>query len=269
MEQKIRQHIGVKLLAHLDAQLLRPLSIRLDSNIKRRISSNLDRGLWSENRENPWWDFSHDQYFAGQHYCAWEALFTFCEELGIPFKEQDKSLLHIWVNQAKNLHWWFPYDNICFCSERHTVCQIDGEGRLHSANGPAVEYSDGFKMWNWHGTTVPQNLIERPETLTPTEILGERNAEIMRLMIERYGMERLIQKTGAELVHSHEMGDLYAIFLPTSVHGDDYMKIVKVTCPSTGHIYWLRIPPDIDTVPEAVSWTFDIPVKKYKLIKET
>jgi hypothetical protein len=270
LEQRLRKHIGIKLLNHLDSQLLKPLSLDLDTKLKRRLASQLDRQLWQQSSEGPWWDFSHDQYFAGQHYCAWEALFTYCSELGVPYKETDRLVLNAWVEQAKNLHWWFPYENICLASERHICVHKDGAGELHKEDGPAFAYSDGWKGWFWHGTSVSQKLIEAPETLTPQEIMGERNSEIQRVMLDRFGMENFLSASGAVLVHSHERGDLFSI---ETDDDEDYIKIVKVTCPSTGNRYFLRVPPHMERADDAVAWTFgfEIPadIKRYKPIVET
>ena len=55
----------------------------------------------------------------------------------------------------------------------------------------------------------PQSVIEDPETITIEAIDGERNTEVRRVLIERYGEERFIRGAGAELVAEDETGRLW------------------------------------------------------------
>ena len=54
----------------------------------------------------------------------------------------------------------------------------------------------------WRGIVVPPEVIFRPETLTPEQILGQRNAELRRVMLERVGLDRVLQRAKAEVVDS-------------------------------------------------------------------
>ena len=63
-----------------------------------------------------------------------------------------------------------------------------GSHRLHCADGPAIAWRDGYALYFWHGVRVPQDVIEQPELITAQRILGETNAEIRRVMLERMGI---------------------------------------------------------------------------------
>jgi hypothetical protein len=77
--------------------------------------------------------------------------------------------------------------------------RIEGD-RLHCASGPAVSWPNGTRYWFWRGVQVPEKVIVAPETLTAGEVLGERNAEVRRVMIERLGADRLMQQAyGSQL----------------------------------------------------------------------
>src|SRR5262249_45249482 len=100
----------------------------------------------------------------------------------------------------------------------------------------------------------PQQIIERPQTITAKEVLAEKNAEIRRVMIERIGMERFFRESCAKLIHQHEVGELFSIDLPDDPEG--VLRAVKVEDPSTGRIYFLPVPPTIRRADDAVAWTF-------------
>ncbi|MDP2705072.1 MAG: hypothetical protein Q8O71_01585 [bacterium] len=58
--------------------------------------------------------------------------------------------------------------------------------RLHRADGPAVE-SDVEPLYFWHGVLVPAHVIEAPQTITVAEIQAEDDAEVRRVLRERFG----------------------------------------------------------------------------------
>jgi hypothetical protein len=72
--------------------------------------------------------------------------------------------------------------------------------RLHRMDGPAICWPDGWGIHVIHGRRVPAWLVERPYALTVQVIESERNTELRRLMIERYGWARYITECGAEVV---------------------------------------------------------------------
>jgi len=112
--------------------------------------------------------------------------------------------------------------------------------------------------------------MKDPKKITLRDIFYEtENVTERRRLIELVGWERLLQLSGdaARVIQRTRQGTLYEIFLPDDP--DCFMKVVKVTCPSTGNIYHLRVPPTTLTVAEAVSWTFGLDPENYKPIKET
>jgi hypothetical protein len=75
--------------------------------------------------------------------------------------------------------------------------------RLHSADGPAIAYQDGWGVYAIHGVRIPfeqRHIVERPEAITVEEIEAEENTEIRRVMIDRYGPARYVADSGARVV---------------------------------------------------------------------
>jgi len=67
------------------------------------------------------------------------------------------------------------------------------------------------------------------------------------------------------IVHMDVGGILYRIDLP----GDEPLVMVYVKDPSTDRYYFIRVPPDMRTVKEAVAWTFGMDELDYQPKKET
>jgi hypothetical protein len=107
----------------------------------------------------------------------------------------------------------------------------------------------------WRGVAIDERIAFHPEQLTPEEVLHEPNAERRRVMLERYGLERLMRAQAAEVLdRDHDAGgrrELLCLSLPD----EEPLVCVSVQCPSTGRRYVLRVPPTMRTCREAVAWT--------------
>jgi hypothetical protein len=174
-------------------------------------------------------------------------------------------------------------------SDRPLVLRLDDRGRPHSDDGPAIAYGDGLVVYAIHGTAIPAWLFEEPERLAPDVIDAEPNVEIRRVMIERFGAERLIREGGAELVHEDETGRLWrrpvgdpqtqrsaGLRGPTRAgrQSDEAIVMVEVRnatpeSDGTRKTYFLRVPPTVQTAREAVAWTFDLDGETYRPDVET
>ena len=157
---------------------------------------------------------------------------------------------------------------LCFICEKPIVFKQDEIGRLHSESGPALYFPDGQQVYSWHGTTVPRDLIELP--ITVGRINTQWNAELRRVMIDRYGMAKYLKDAGAVKVHEDECGILYR----KEFADDEPLVMVKVKNSSpepdgSFRDYFLRVPPHIATAREAVAWTFEMKPSEYEPKRQT
>jgi hypothetical protein len=190
----------------------------------------------------------------------------------------DRSI-QAWEDVALQVGALLPIGDLCFVCEKPTrqafnelptVSGADSNIDLHNSEGPALAYSDGFKIYAWHGVFVPGDVIEFPDAITCQRIESEVNAEVRRVMIERYGASRYLEDSGAQLVHCDDFGSLYRKELPN----DEPLVMVKVvnsTPEPDGSYkdYFLRVPPDITTAREAVAWTFHLTEDDYQPDRQT
>lgn len=158
---------------------------------------------------------------------------------------------------AKSSSFAFTFPDIVVFSAPPTVLNRDARGRLHSESGPAIAFADGWSLYYWHGLAVPARVILEPESITTDEITAAQNAEMRRVLLERYGMERYIRDTGATKVQADDYGTLYRVTLA----GDEDIVMVEVensTPEPDGEfkLYMIRVPPTMQTAREAVAWTF-------------
>ena len=74
-----------------------------------------------------------------------------------------------------------------------------GRKRLHNAEGPALR-CDVENLYFWHGVLVPAFVVVRPEWITLKHIENELNAEVRRIMIDRYGPKKYLEDSGATVI---------------------------------------------------------------------
>jgi hypothetical protein len=174
--------------------------------------------------------------------------------------------------------WWWPHRDFVIVSERPIAIHRElrnpritrgwNSHRLHAATGPAVSFPDGWALYYWHGVRVSQDIIEAPDAITSQAVLQESNAEVRRVMVERMGLDRFLSQAKAKVLHTDQGGK--RILHRIDWENDEPIVAVQVQCPTTGQIYFLRVPPQIDRCDKAVAWTFGFDkVRDYQPAIET
>ncbi|MEO3871703.1 DUF6745 domain-containing protein [Nonomuraea sp. B12E4] len=171
---------------------------------------------------------------------------------------------------AERAGWWWPFERLAIVTERPAELHLDELGRLHRAGGPAVAYSDGFGLHAWHGMPVPADFVASMGDLTPERIRAESNAELRRVMLEHFGLDRYLAASGARPVHADETGKLWRVELPD----DEPLVMVEVVNSTpepdgTRRTYFLRVPPWVRRAREGVAWTFGVAEADYRPERET
>jgi hypothetical protein len=209
-------------------------------------------------------DSVQDSFLAsgyGPHDASWLAFYEYFRQECRLIAQTEKMVGHF--DQARYAGWYLPHRHICWVSERHNILVRDNRGRLHSESGPSVMYPDGWKIYAWHGVRVPESIIENRAKITVAQIIGESNTEIRRVMRNLYGNDRFMINAGAKEVDRCDKhgAALLAIHLP----GDPVeIRMMRLTCPSTGDVYFERVPPDVRSAIDGLSWRFRVDSDKYQ-----
>jgi hypothetical protein len=192
------------------------------------------------------------------HDSPWVAFYDFAKAWGVRYDDRSDRRLALWAQTTRSGGWWWPLKGAVVLTERPKYLKLDEEGRLHNPNGPAIVYPDGWTICAIHGVRVPERVITGQ--FDARDITGEENAEVRRVMIERFGPGEYLRDAGAILVDESEWGKLWRAEL-----ADDeplvMVEVVNSTPEPDGSFkdYWLRVPPTVATAHEAVAWTFDVP----------
>lgn len=117
-----------------------------------------------------------------------------------------------------------------------------------------------------NGRIPRKPLQKRPTThpepdITGQDILNTENVELRRVLIEQIGYETFLQQVGG-IIRDRDRdvgGDRQLVCIPFD--DDEPLMMLKVICPSTGHLHVLRVPPDMSSCHQAAAWVagFDNP----------
>ena len=143
-----------------------------------------------------------------------------------------------------------------------------------------------------NGVLVPAFIVVRPDLITIKHVRDEDNAEVRRVMIERMGWDKFCLEAKLKVIHTDKLtANFPSLPVSETVHADmraitsyrpgievaelleseefkDFddrpLKFVRVTDPSTGEKYTLRVWPSNVRAYEAVAQTFGMNEDQYK-----
>jgi hypothetical protein len=140
--------------------------------------------------------------------------------------------------------------------------KLDDRYRFHSETGPAFRFHDGYQEYYLHNFKVDERLVMNPGSITLEEINLEKNAEMKRLLIDRYGggilngggIGKYLWDSKAKTIdwdtHTHN-GTRGVIAVG---EGDVEQRYLNVADPSSSRVYYMEVPPDKVTPEEAAYW---------------
>jgi hypothetical protein len=249
------------------------------------------RNGWSYILGGRWW--------AGWGY-GWRgpAYWSFMRDVvGLEFNDNTWEKAAAW-EYMMSAGWLWPHREFVMVCELPTQIHLEREKaptmrwkRLHNESGAAVVWADGTALWFVRGMRVTQQLVESPETITAEQIKSERNAEIRRFIIDKFGAARYLRTIGAVVVHEDlDQHGFRRRLLRADLAGDvESLVMVEVVNASPepigyepGHdaagvwlgnrwfrTYTLRVPPAMQTTGEAIAWTFSRSAEAYAPAIET
>ena len=207
--------------------------------------------------------FAWKMWQGGNQWSGYDSYLSFFRHVaGLPL---DYSKWDAWEILSLHSGPRIVHDDFCMISDRPSLLTVDEQSRPHADAGPFCRWRDGTALYSVHGTRVPAWIIEQTDRLTVAAIDAEQNAEVRRVMMERYGLPRYLRDAGAARIdHDERWGTLYR----REIADDEPLVMIEVINRSpepdgSFRHYTLRVPPTCTTALEAVAWTFDIPPAEY------
>lgn len=174
------------------------------------------------------------------------AVYAYFDALGIDCSP----LKGLWAT-AQHCGWWWAYKQIAIVTPKPSVIRLDKQGRLHGEGVPALAY-EGFQVYAYHGVILPEKYGKvHPSEWQAQWLLSEENSELRRVLIQGIGYTRIVKELQAIELDSWPEYTLLKIDSDVDV---EPMHLLKMNCPSTGYIHAMRVPSDIQSAREAISW---------------
>ncbi|GEM_PF-1855810 len=139
--------------------------------------------------------------------------------------------------------------------------RVNGRWRIHRADAPAVTLADR-ELYYFRGWQVnKRTLIQKP---TPDRILAEENQTDREVLLQRMGVDNFVRE--ADLKPADSFRDSVLLKVGTAqkqgrwrngewVEAALPLAFLKVICPSTQHVYFLRVNPDVESAKQALEST--------------
>jgi hypothetical protein len=187
--------------------------------------------------------------------------------LDIRYSHATAVQLELWSEVMRSCGWLWPFQHICLISERPAAIHWDAQERLHHPSEASLRYRDGFQLFFWHGTRVPEEWITNPRQLDPRKALDWRSLEERLAAAEIIGWTRVIELLGPRTIDrdpDRAVGELLEVTLPQVGPA----RFLRVRC-GTGREFVLRVPPHVSTARQANSWTYGLESEDYQLEART
>ena len=181
------------------------------------------------------------------------SLLDFCfSVLNCPYDPEKWELLQAIII---NCGWIYPFEKYCIVCERPIKLSFDRQDRLHAEGKLAIQFADGWGLYSYHGVTLPEKYgAVHPREWQAQWILEEDNAELRRVLIQEIGYARICQELQATELDSWAEYTLLRIDKMIDMLDGEPNYLLKMTCPSTGFIHAMRVPPNMRSAREAIRW---------------
>jgi len=203
-------------------------------------------------------DWSH--YLGGQFWCAWQAYERFYAEVcGLELPGDLSERGRAYAETAKSACWWWPHEKFIVVSDRPKAILRDAQGRLHSPTGKAIEFRDGWGISLWHGTTIPDEWVADPTSLTPQKALKTNDVEQRRCAVEILGWEKILAILPHRVLDTDRdpmIGSLIEVDLPDAPK----TRFIRVKC-GTERDFVLPVPNDCKTALQAQAQMYQLSEK--------
>jgi len=214
MLRELGQQVESQVESQVRSQVESQVWSQVWSQVRSQVESQVRSQVWSQVRSQVWSQVESQVGSAiyndrgGAFWSSWIAYVAFMRDV-LGWSDPVLDRFQIDEDLATSCGWVWWHENVLAISDRPSIVNRDEQGRLHCETGPAIAYRDGWAIHAVHGVVVPADIIEDPASVTPSRIESESNAEIRRVMIERYGASRYLLDSGAKVIHRDAVGILY------------------------------------------------------------
>jgi hypothetical protein len=276
LDLQLRSQLGSQLRSQLRSQLHSQLGSQLHSQLGSQLGSQLDSQLGDltrvlYNRWLPaWWNSWYVYLYEGV---------DLINKYGTKIDPKILDLMHKRQAWDKTTSWCYLEDNFIVLCDRPLSLKVDmeNEGRLHSTEEAAIEYSGGWKLFYLWGVNFTEELWTKvtQKQLSIAEVLALENMEQRMCALKVYGAEALLESANAkkldEKSYIHKAtgktlkNELYLIDEKSLFSEPEYF--LKYMCPSTDRVYVSCVDQEVGknkNANECMAWKHHLSLEQYQ-----
>jgi len=273
LEKQLRGYLGSQLESELHSQLQTQRSARLYTQLQAQMwevhrnylagkiaSQLLPQEVLNERSGDIYWQRLGEQFsncIQPELWAAYGSLLDFCiSVLNLPHSYGRNWI--VFQSIVRDCGLIYPYDKVCIVCSKPIALSVDSNHRLHAEGKPAVQFADGVSIYAYHGVILPEWYGRlHPHQWQSKWVLKEQNAEVRRALIQGITYDRICQELAVTKLDSWQEYTLLSIEFDDDfdwVGNAKPVYLLKMTCPSTGFIHALRVPPNVRSAQEAIRW---------------
>ena len=284
VSDQVLEQVAGQVVEQVEGQVRGHISNQVRGQVYSQISGQVREQVWDQVWDQVWyqvenadiektWKDIRFNIYHGSHDATWLSFYNYFQEVcGLECTKPLDGLFET----AMHCGWILPFKNAAIICAKPNVIKFDSQNRLHCDSGPALSYNDGFGVFAWHGTRVASWVITNPELITIDKIFVEENAEIRRILMERYGLRKfghdLITSGKASLIHEEEVWGEPVRYYKYNDKGArlGFVHVINGTVEPDGtkHEFILTVKADYKTASEAVYSTYPELMKRLDNLPE-
>ena len=244
IRDNIRDNIG----ANIGANIWDNIWDNIGDNIGANIRDNIRANIW-DNKKMKYYDVG---YRGGAYDYGWVAWIDYFLQNNLIKTDKEADFNCLKELLLSGVFDMIQLDGICFVSDMPTKIMRNPNGRLHSPNGFAVEFKDGFGQHYINGRYISHEIFNKAAVLTKKQFLSEKNSDHKGAWYEILGQKKMMDLLGAKEVNQqqivHKNGDIETVTLLKTTErfaeiDNQPFAWVKMVCPSTGTQYLQGVEP--------------------------
>ena len=266
VESQVRSQVRSQVYSQVGSQVGSQVRSQVESQVGSRVWSQVGSRVYSQVRSQVESQVGSRVVSQVNNFCwggqsaGWLSYYAyFLNETAVSRIDPIRPL----VDLCGKCSFYLPYEDVVFVSSNPTHLDMVN-GRLHSTTGAAWAYADGFCGYSIDGVAITEDIIRMINGDLPSEsALKITNAEQRLLAIKYVGPERLLKHLNGKEIS--RKGAEYVLHSFT-LEGTD-CKMLEMQNPSEPKKHYEFVPPEIETVNQALAWrigwnTFKEPVAK-------
>ncbi|MFB2923885.1 MULTISPECIES: DUF6745 domain-containing protein [Aerosakkonema] len=178
---------------NLELEAIDPLKRYLWTPLSKQLGIQLGNSLWKQLRNQL--TSQNDNCIQPELWAVYASAFDYC--ISVLNCEYSPGKWEALQSVAKECGWIFPWQKTCFVCDRPSKLSFDNERRLHAEGTPAIQFTDGFSVYAYHGVVIPEKYgIIPPQQWQARWILEESDRELKQVLAYGIGMRRIRQELG-------------------------------------------------------------------------